>query len=108
MKCRPTHHLLSGKGIGITFFFKTHFSLKKALRAFRDGLRTATAQSGSVNVRLRELLALVEASLGGVVSAARLLAELNGTVGTLSLLYEQLERKIGTKSETATEYSADV
>uniref|UniRef100_A0A183C6M8 KASH domain-containing protein n=1 Tax=Globodera pallida TaxID=36090 RepID=A0A183C6M8_GLOPA len=76
-----------GDGIGI--------AKKKALRAFRDSLLKAATQSGHVNVRLQELLALVDKSLGGVDSASFLLAELNNTFTALSCLCQQLEQKMG-------------
>ncbi|KAL3088587.1 hypothetical protein niasHT_023205 [Heterodera trifolii] len=71
---------------------------KKALRSFRDSLFKAATQSGHVNVRLQELLALVDKSLGGVDSASFLLVELNNTFTALSNLCRKLEQKMGGES----------
>jgi hypothetical protein len=65
------------------------------LCAFRDGLRQAVAESGNVNVRLRELLALVDKSMGGVDSAAYLLAEIQSTFTALSGFCQSLESRMG-------------
>lgn len=77
------------------------FARKKALTAFRDGLRKAAADSGMVSTRLQELLALLDRSLGDVHSVAFLLRELDATFHSLSRLCMSLESKMlkGRKSD---------